>query len=183
MSSPILPNPSPGFSHGLRQPTIRIRLDLPQALIEAGHDAALSARVGQLIQDRLNPLPEPPNDAAATAGEQKIGSAVPQAVGLPDLIGSTANRLLQLINVPSFDPPKIPDGFTPEGTLTLFGPAAEHFPLALFQNIYVHAASLIFTLLSHPNDAEKIDSTFQSLQQNLIKPLSGQIPGGKSTIP
>jgi cyanophycin synthetase len=180
------PSPSllnPGFSHGLRQPTIRVRLDLPKALLEACRDQAELDRTRSLIEDRLMPDAST-NTGLATQPPDQQGSLTPADPRdqLAGLIGRTANSILQAIRIPSFDLQKAVFNPGAEGRLDLFGPVVEHVPFSLFEQSYSLAANLINALI-HSAGSEETNAAFDSLQKSFIKPLSDRIPGGKSTIP
>jgi cyanophycin synthetase len=174
---------NPGFSHGLRQPTIRVRLDLPRALLEACKDQAKLDRTKSLIESRLMPDASTNTDLATEPPTQQ-GSLAPADPRdqLAGLIGRTANSILQAIRIPSFELQKAVFNPEAEGQLDLYGPVVEHLPVSVFEQSYSLAANLVYALI-HSAGSEETDAAFDSLQKSFIKPLSDRIPGGKSTVP
>lgn len=168
MSSPITSEPSPGFSKGLRQPVIKVNLTLSGALLLAAENEAALHQAETLIQERLG----------LKAGEEQASSSQ----RLANLIGGTANALLQAIRIPCFEAPVGLPSPNRKELFTFLSPAVEYFHTPLYEQSYFQAAKLVFALLSNPIDSAKQDEAFDLLQTSFVDPISEKTPGGKSTI-
>jgi cyanophycin synthetase len=170
------PTKSRGYLYGLRQPLVRLELRLPKPMLDAASDSAALQWASGVIIERFELAA--PVDASLDHPEKKTLEE-----NLADLIGCTANALLQAIRIPSFETPKAICNSNNKGLLIFFGPLIEHHPTGFFEKCYAQAANLVFILLANRHDTTKIDKTFESLHQIFIEPLSQKVPGGKSTVP